>query len=449
MPDMLDTTTLHKQHVLAFLCLKPLQRLTGAFLVLRIILVIGVVFTVTMACSRHPVDGSPHGRIEDDMQASGASASHQSRYKGVHFQGGWRTVPLPMDSYSLVFRQSSHLSVLDPGQTEPRRVQIAQGFGCFWSTPVWSADGASMFDCEGQVIAVSSRTGEARALTSYPVSRGWRDGWKRGWPARRPTGEAPRFVHDAANNTLYAVTVSNKVHPEQSELARLIAINLSDGSHGIVLDGKALQEQILSWALSLKRGRFYGATSSGVTVWSLDGEKIGERASLPGEVRELSLSPDDETLLAEMFRRGSREEIVHLGAWLLDAESLETTNELQWGHSFRWSSDGGRIAFLKLSEELWIFNIDDASLERLAWVLPSVDAPEWSRCRYFASPAWSGDDCMLACGLASHAGPSPHEYNFYTLILDLAHREARVIPEYWTYLSWSPVLRPFVQGERQ
>jgi hypothetical protein len=409
----------------------------------RILLALPLVSAVATGC--FPQSADHPQRTGVPAEASPVFEARPQQRGEVQLAEDWRIVSTPLESYSLVFRDGSSLMVLDAGEDERRLVQTRHERRCFWDTPVWSADGKFMFDCETQVFALATDTGDLRTLTSYPVSRAaWRDGWRAGWPKRRPTGEAPRFVHDPAGNRLFVVTVPNTPRPKQKELTELLAIDLSDGSHRVVLDGDALQEKIGCWALSLEHQRFYGATKTGVAVWSLGGKKIREVKCAPVRARNLSLSPDGKMLLAERFVRGRWGKFSLLGWWLLDAESLEVKHELDWGHSLRWSSHGDRIAFLKLSEELWILNVQDKSLERLACVSPPAGAPDWSRFRYYACPAWSRDDRMLACGLATYVG-GYHDYNSYTLLLDLRRKEARVVPEYWTHLSWSPVARPFVR----
>lgn len=229
-------------------------------------------------------------------------------------------------------------------------------------------------------------------------------------------------------------------HPE----SKLVSLDLSDLSQATVLTAHDLgtDADFLSWALHLAKRRFYAALDGRITACSLDGTKVAEFVTAPLKATDPALSRDGKTLLAEKFdRRGSNFKS-DLGCWLLDADSLELKSQLDQGHCFRWSSRGDRIAFLAKSEELWIYDVEQKALTKLVWVTPPENAPQWSRRSYFAYPAWSSDDRMLACGFATWRS-GYHNYHFYTVILDLQAKQNRVIPERWTYLSWSPVPHPF------
>ena len=292
-----------------------------------------------------------------------------------------------------------------------------------------------MFDYEGKVISVATKTGEVRVLASYPVIQ---SGPGRGWPEKLIESSPRTFAHDVRSNRLLFM-----ICPP----TELISVNLSDLSRTVILDTEELEIPLerkcgSSPAFGLKGRRVY--YSDGDQIWSrsFEGTLRARFKTTPLGAKNMMLSTDERMLVAQKYKKVGRSFQHALGCWVLDADSLTVKTELSQGHSFRWSSKGDHLAFLIRSEELWIYRLADRSLTKVAWVKPLPNAPKWSRARYFSPPVWSDDDRMLACSLATWRS-GYHQYDYVTVLLDFETKQCRPIPAYWGSLSWSPIPHPF------
>jgi hypothetical protein len=366
----------------------------------------------------------------------------QAHPSKVRLADGWSNVDQLDVPYSLVYHDR-HLRVYDCRKAVSRPVPKNHG-GTHRHTPIWSADGSLLFDVESQVISIDAATAEVRELTGWRLSRGrWIDWWRKGHPERHPSFSTPRFVHDAASNELIfmACNLDDKTYDHGFDL---LALNLDTLATRNLLPNNLEEIQGTVWAISSDRRTIYGMRNGAVVAMSSSGSILCQFEPKPGVgVRDLILSNDDRFLVVEYFLADPVRR--HSSAAVLDARTLSKIRDIDSGQSFRFSPDGSELAYLDGFGKLVVASTDDWVQQTLVEIEPLPDTPDWSQLRYYAPPAWSADGRMLACGMSRYLN-KPHQYDHYVILLDMERQETLFIPDFWRYLSWSPVYRPFEKG---
>ncbi len=328
------------------------------------------------------------------------------------------------DGYALVFRDHGKRMVAPNGGWAGKLIhQQPPG----WVTTVgWSEDGQTLYDFSKQILEIDLVGRRLRTLTNYRVLSS-------GWPVVYPLGDARYFLSDHENNRLIFVT--DRSLREQD--TRVEAIDLSSGAASVLVD--ASDHPLLSsssWDVIPDTGHVFIPYKSRLFVFDLvTGRKVKEIPLFDGEIAKIQLSPDGKALLVERRRRSPSGNFELIGFGLLNLESNELRPLLDWGHSFRFSPDGGDIAFIKGRSELWRFNVAKEQTDR---VLAVEDSLKHRNLLHYADPAWSPDGRMLAAGLATLRGPGPHDFIFHTLVLDLTDKAVVYHEAYWKDLSWAP-----------
>lgn len=349
---------------------------------------------------------------------------------------GFVQVELLEREYSLVFRDQGILNVLETTSLTPRPITTTQD-QLLYGIPVWSKDGNYLYDCERNVIRISF-DGKVEVLTQSERSR--EPGWPsiKGWPERYPALGRPRFVEDVLNKRL--IYLESTWKPSYC----LVALDLSSRILTPLTTGEPVSN-VVGWAFDVKSGVMYFADKKSVTKWSPTGQRLASLNTAGKIPSDLLLSPDGARLLIELVGERRND-----GCIIVRTSDFQPEVTIDIGHSFEWSNAGDRIAFLHYSEDLNVYTLTTGVQERLIALPPRASDPDWSRGRYYQTPAWSKDDRMIACGLARFGGigREPHYFEFQTLIIDLEARQFRSIPSYWSswgdYFAWSPRPRPFM-----
>lgn len=351
----------------------------------------------------------------------------------VHLPGGWKEEQTLSAEYSLVCRGDSYqLMVLDCGRTHPRLIETTEHKNSYWVEFCWSQDGKAMFSNEREKL-YRMATGSGALDVLHSTSMTFAILGK-----SRPRYAKQELFHDGERDRLVYLEKSTS----KGGSGRLVALSLGGGEPVVLIDLGC--DQVTWGTVALEKGLFYGNLGSAIVVWTLEGKKLRESPLPPAKGARLTLSPDESVLLVEKYVDYGKTSGVDRdkGCWLLSADTLEVRGEIPFGKEFEWASKGQKVAFLRWSEELWTYDLPGQVYEKLAFLKPRPDAPGGSRGSYFWKPAWSADDRMIACRLSRWAA-GHHQFENYTIILDLEQRLARVPPGQLSFLSWSPVPRPF------
>lgn len=366
----------------------------------------------------------PQLAAANDSGTNGIDATN-----ALEFAPSWSRVDCLGAPYSVVFRNSG-LRIMRLADCVVRQIRTTQppyfGFG----TPCWSENAEFLYDFESEVIELDTRTGAVRELTHFGKSKGW---WaEKGWPGRIVASAPNRFVHDTKRQRL----VFGVEYPDQ-----IMALDLHTLTLTPLLTGVATGTRITAWTLRTSDDQLFVSTFTSLFGCKHDGT-VAASLMAPSSVIALSLSPDGLMVLAEMRNIEGDRGGPSKGAIILDADSLRVIDQLPDGHEFRWSHDAKRVAYLKGGYELWIYDSGKRESERIVKINLMSSAPDWSVDRYYAAPAWSWNDQCVIAGLSRWIR-SYHDYEFFTVLMDLAHKKYQLIPQHLTYLAFAPTQDPF------
>lgn len=348
----------------------------------------------------------------------------------VRLAAGHQFVRTLSPGRSFVYQDQGCLMVLDGGSSRPRLVFRSRLKAARCMQPAWSADARFMFhffDSHVQLVAMEAATGACWRLTDYFVRRNYKRGIY-----FDPMILGP-LVYDAA---AARVVFAQQDYGSPWDFW-LVGISLADGVERTLTKRIDLRGGLRQWAVDLATERAYTLTRGErvVRVWNFRGEPEAViRSPDRAGVHRFALSPDGGKIILEP------------AGMVLDVARHDVIAKLPEGALYEWSPDGSRIAFLRGTEELYVYHVASKTATLLARILPRSDAPGWSRTRYRRAPAWSPDGHALAAGLGTYAGGT--SLRELTMLFELDKKRVVILPCGACGMSWSPVPNPFPQGLR-
>jgi hypothetical protein len=341
-------------------------------------------------------------------------------------------------NYALVFRDGPYRRVAIGGSSDVRMLHNLPGKSGNRSVGLsveWSPDGRKVYDFNEQIIETDIPSGTTRELTAYHIR------WYPRISDCTPVGWPRAFYYDAPRERLIYRAYAHG-YWDWREIRRkgLMALSVGDCKETVLIDEKTLPPHIYGCDIAIEQNRVYVREKGRITIWTLEGSKVGAIAIFENERGEIMLSPDRRTLLMERIAvtkpdpREGYERLEEKGFCLVDIESGKVSPQLDWGHSFRWSPKGDQIAFLERDTGLWIYDLKASAPRQLVAVQRSVGESD----RHYAPPAWSRDGRMLAAGLCTLVGPRWFDFAYHTVVVDFETKKVTCIPEGWDDLCWAP-----------
>ncbi len=320
---------------------------------------------------------------------------------------------------ALIYKDNGCVAMLKPGASRPE-VLYRSTLKCGAAgIPSWSSDGTKyydFFDWRHQLAEVDTGTGVIVPLTHAALKRNYKGG-----------AHLEPIIHQSAS--ALDETNGRILYLEQDYgkpyVARLKAVDLQTRQHSTLVPSIDTGAYINQWDFAPRSAALYLVSNRRMFKVSVSAPKDAPVNVVDETVVEFALAPDGESAI-----------IVPPGR-IYDLRTQAMTTKLPPGRCYRWSPDGRQIAFLRASEELWIYDLRLQAARRLAQIVPCADAPAWSRDRYCESPVWSKDGRMLAVGLGVRTA-AQGDASAITLLLDLKSRSAVLMPFRAHGCTWTP-----------
>jgi len=311
----------------------------------------------------------------------------------VWFAGEWTRRDTLWEDAAVVYRADGRaLFALDGGSAEPRQVKAyPHKYWASTSGPTWSADGSTLyfwFDVDEQLVAMDRETGSRTSLTALGSHVINEKGNKHLDP--HPVFRRDGLEEDVANGMLLFLLdeeENDEVPFWERRAGRggtsLVGIDVADGAMTELIPKRVLPDVILSWDISLARGRLYLVSKPHVRYrpgephaleeWRLNGKKVRALPEVEGTAGDVHLSPDERLLLVERaykpgkpipdlalddYTRADHDVLFEAkegGFVLIDLETGDVADGPASGCETAWAPDGQRILYV----DGWDVNVFD------------------------------------------------------------------------------------------